>query len=77
MAIPIPMDPDDLYLDEIRRARDMSPEEKILAGPRLFELAYELMLTGLRHQNPGCTEAEIAVLAQERLDSQRNREACK
>jgi hypothetical protein len=71
------MGPDDLYLEEVRRARDMSPEEKILAGPRLFGLAYELMLTGIRQQNPGCTEAEVAALARERLDLQRTREACK
>lgn len=74
MPAPIPMSPDDLYLDEMRRARDMPPEEKILAGPRLFELAYELMLTGIRHQNPDCTEAEVVELARKRLDSQRNRE---
>ena len=75
--MPMPMSPEDLYLDEIRRVRDMLPEDKILAGPRLFELAYELMLTGIRHQNPGCTENEVAVIARRRLELLRNQEACK
>ncbi len=68
------MSPEDLYLDEVRRAREMAPEDKVLAGPRLFELAYEMMLAGIRHQNPGCTEAEVAMMARERLESLRSQE---
>lgn len=55
----------------------MLPEDKILAGPRLFEVAYELMLTGIRHQNPGCTENEVAAIARRRLELLRNQETCK
>lgn len=58
---------DAIYLDKIRAARAMSPEDKLLAGPRLFERSCRIMLDGLRHENPDADEARLETLFRERL----------
>jgi len=57
----------DLYAEEVLRARKMSPEEKILAGPRLFELACQITMDGIRHQYPDANPAEVRRILSERL----------
>jgi len=46
-------------LAKVRQARMMSEEERVLAGPKLFEGVCERMKEGLRDENPGSTEHEI------------------
>jgi hypothetical protein len=58
---------DELYLDKVRAAREMSPEQKLLAGPRLFERSCRIMLDGLRHENPDASEERLQQLLRERL----------
>lgn len=58
---------DEIYLDKIRSARQMSPEDKLLAGPRIFERSCRIMLEGLRHENPAADEATLQHLLRERL----------
>ena len=58
---------DELYLDKIRSAREMTPEQKLLAGPRLFARSCRIMLDGLRHENPGADEERLQQLLRERL----------
>ena len=41
------------------RARAMDPEEKFLAGPRLFDMVRERMLCGIRDRHPQWGEAEV------------------
>ena len=41
-----------LSAEEIARARAMTPEEKLLEGPRLFERASRVMADGIRHRHP-------------------------
>jgi hypothetical protein len=45
----------------------MSPEQKLLAGPRLFERSCRIMLDGLRHENPDASEERLQQLLRERL----------
>lgn len=52
---------------KIRQARAMSPAEKFLAGPRLFQGVCERMKEGLRDENPECDEEMIASLLRKRL----------
>jgi hypothetical protein len=59
---------DALYREEIARARAMSPDDKLLEGPRLFERACRVMRTGIRHQHPDLDEAGVTALLQARLD---------
>jgi hypothetical protein len=57
-----------LFREEIARARAMSPEEKLLEGPRLFERVCRVMAEGIRHQHPELDDAGVLALLRERLD---------
>lgn len=58
---------DEIYRDRVLRARRTPIEQKILAGPELFELACEFTRAGIRHQNPGLDEAQVEAMLRERL----------
>lgn len=59
---------DVLYREEIARARAMSPEDRLLEGPRLFERACRVMRDGIRHQHPNLDDAGVQALLRARLD---------
>ncbi len=58
---------DALYLEKVRAARLMSPEEKFLAGPRLFDHACEIARAGIRAQHPEASEEQVETLLARRL----------
>lgn len=58
---------DELFREEVLRARAMRPEDKLLAGPRLFELACRVMADGIRHQYPDADQSRVEELLRERL----------
>lgn len=62
---------EDLYRQEVSRARAMTPEEKLLAGERLFLWACEITLAGIRDQQPGLTEDQCLEELQRRLAMRR------
>lgn len=53
---PVPVD---LYREEILRARDMSPEEKLLEGPRLFDRGCQRVKNMIRSHFPHADEAVV------------------
>ena len=57
---------DELYREELRDARAMPPEEKILAGQQLFESACRITLSGIRLGMNFClaTGADVTVTFQ-------------
>ena len=59
---------DALFQDKVRQARGMAPEDKLLAGVRLFELACEISRAGIRHQHPDATPAEVEAELRRRLE---------
>ena len=65
---------DSLYRQAILRARAMSPEEKFLAGPRLFDDACRVTLDGIRHQFPGIDDERANQILKQRLAWQRQRD---
>ena len=65
---------DELYREELREARAMAPEQKILAGQQLFEGACRMTLAGIRNQNPEATEAQCLEILRQRLELQRRLE---
>ena len=65
---------DELYRDELREARAMTPAEKILAGQQLFEAACRITLAGIRNQNPGASEDQCREILRQRLEWQRRLE---
>lgn len=66
---------DDLFRERVERARKMAPEEKLLAGPRLFDQACRIMRDGIRHQFPDADEARVTEILFERLALIRKLEA--
>jgi hypothetical protein len=59
---------DALYRDRVLRARRMSPEERILEGPRLFDYACSITLAGLRSETPRASEEELRQALRRRLE---------
>lgn len=66
---------DELYREELIRAKAMKPEEKLLAGVRLFDYACRITLAGIRSQNPEASEERVQEILRERLDWAQRREA--
>jgi len=62
------MDADDLYREEVLRARKQPIEDKILDGIELFDFACEMTKAGIRMQNPGFTDKEVESELRRRLD---------
>jgi hypothetical protein len=58
---------DELFRDKVRQARAASPEERFLAGPRLFERSCRLMAAGFRHRFPNASSDEIRGMIEEQL----------
>ena len=65
---------DELYREELLEARQMSPEQKLLAGQDLFESACQITLAGIRHQFPDASEARCLEILRQRLELQRRLE---
>jgi len=59
---------DQLYGDEVLAARVMTPEEKLLAGPQLFDFACRIALDGIRNQFPDADEQRIRQILAERVE---------
>jgi hypothetical protein len=59
---------EDLYWEQVAEARQMSAEEKLLAGEELFDYACSITLAGIRDQFPGLGEEEYRRILEERLD---------
>ena len=58
---------DALYREEVLRAREMDPAEKLLAGARLFDRACRIMADGIRDQFPDADERRVQEILRERL----------
>jgi hypothetical protein len=58
---------DELYRAKIRQAASMTPEQRFCSGPDLFDMACELMRSGIRMQHPMADETEVDRLLDERL----------
>lgn len=65
---------DELYRERILRARNASPENKILAGQRLFESACEITLIGIRRDFPELSEEQRRKILRDRLKMRRKSE---
>lgn len=56
-----------LDAEAIARARAMPPEEKLLAGARLFDLMARVMSAGIRAEHPDASDAEVLDILRARL----------
>jgi hypothetical protein len=60
---------DQLYREEVLRARKMTPQEKLRATFEVTEAALSIMRGSLRHHYPDADDAEILRLGRERLST--------
>ena len=58
---------DEIYRDKVIQARKMSLEQKLWAGPELFEWSCQWALAGIRHQFPEANDERARQILQERL----------
>ena len=58
---------DDLFRQRVLAARAMSPEEKLLAGARLFDRTCRIMADGIRHEYPEADDRRVLEALAERL----------
>ena len=65
---------DEEYIQAVLRARAMSPEEKFLAGERLFNEECEQMKVEIRKEMPEFCEEMVDCELRSRLDLQREGE---
>ena len=64
-----------LYRDEVLAARAMTPEEKLLAGPQLFDFACRIALDGIRMQYPEADEQRVQEILAARVELGRRLES--
>ena len=58
---------DQLYRERVLRARAMPPEEKLLAGPRLFDIVCRRMAAGVRNEFPDADQSRVEQIVRDRL----------
>lgn len=58
---------DELYREEVLRARAMPPEWKLLEGARLFDRSCKIIADGIRNENPGADEERVQELLIQRI----------
>ena len=71
---PTPTDPssskalmDAIFIDKVRRARQTPMDQKMLDGPRLFDLNCQIMRSGIRAQFPDFDEERVEKELRRRL----------
>ena len=62
---------DDIFRERVLRARRMTAEQKLAAGPQLLESACEIALAGIHNQFPSISEADARQMLRKRLDWRR------
>ena len=65
---------DELYREELRQARAIPPEQKLLLGEELFTYACSITMAGIQNQLPEADEAERRRILEQRLKLQRKLE---
>jgi hypothetical protein len=58
---------DDLFRERVLRARQTPPEEKLLQGPRLFDLCCRIMADGIRNEFPDADEQRVQAILTQRI----------
>lgn len=66
-SAPRALTPARMFWEEIRDAQAMTDEDRILAGPRLFDVATRICKDGIRAQFPNADDAEVSRIFRKRL----------
>jgi hypothetical protein len=62
---------DDIFRQRVLSARQESPEEKLLSGPRLFDFCCRIVADGIRNQFPDADEQRVREILVQRIDLMR------
>ena len=62
-----------IHRDKIRRAKAMTPEQRMEAAFDMIDFAYETMENGIRNEQPDADEATITRILRQRLSRIRHR----
>ncbi|MGQ0635771.1 MAG: hypothetical protein ACT4QC_14265 [Planctomycetaceae bacterium] len=65
---------DEIYRERVLRARAAKPEEKLLAGARIFERVCRVMADGIRSERPEASAEQVRELLKGRLEIARRLE---
>jgi hypothetical protein len=65
-----------IYRERVLRARQESPEAKLLDGPRLFDFYCRIVMDGIRNQFPDADERRVQEILAERIALIRRLEKC-
>jgi hypothetical protein len=68
---------DDIYRERVLRARAAPLEEKLVAGPQIFESVCRIMADGIRHQFPEADAARVGEILRQRLQIARRLEGAR
>jgi hypothetical protein len=66
---------DEIYRERVMRARATPPDEKLVAGPQIFERVCRIMIDGIRHQFPDADENRVSEILRQRLALSRRLES--
>ena len=58
---------DELFWERVESARRMLPEEKLIAGFQLYDLACKIIADGIRNEHPDADESQVQEILRERL----------
>ncbi len=58
---------DAIYVEKVRRARTMTPGERMEAGIELFEASLGIMRDGIRMQHPEADDLAVEEILKQRL----------
>lgn len=58
---------DNLFRERVLRDRRTPPEEKLLDGPRLFDLCCRIMMDDIRNENPEADEQRVREILAQRI----------
>jgi hypothetical protein len=64
---PTPIFIDSLYWERVLAARAMRPEDKLMAGLKLFDMSCRIMADGIRNEHPEADETTVQNILRERL----------
>jgi hypothetical protein len=68
---------DDIYRERVLRARATPPEDKLVAGPQIFEQVCRIMTAGIQNQFPDADEDRVTEILRQRLALARRLESRK
>ena len=58
---------DSIYVEKVRRARNLTVGERLTTGIQLFEEALQVMRSGVKHQFPDADDTEVEAILSKRL----------